>query len=82
MMGPSGTPYLARMVITCCAADARPVKVGLNGTIPDLSADEWIEVDGTFSRRTDRDPVNDQAIPYITVTQLDQIPPPDSQYVS
>lgn len=29
-----GTPYLVRMALNCCAADAQPVKVGLTGRIP------------------------------------------------
>jgi uncharacterized repeat protein (TIGR03943 family) len=79
----NGTPYLARMVITCCAADARPVKVGLSGQVPGgLVADEWIQVDGTFTTRTDSDPVNAQTIPYIEVSAAQQIPTPASQYVS
>jgi uncharacterized repeat protein (TIGR03943 family) len=79
----NGTPYLARMVITCCAADARPVKVGLAGQVPaGLVADEWIQVDGTFTTRTDSDPVNAQTIPYLEVSASQQIPTPVSQYVS
>jgi len=25
---------LARIILTCCAADARPIKIGLSGDIP------------------------------------------------
>lgn len=32
-----GTPYLVRMALNCCAADAQPVKVGLTGRIPRCS---------------------------------------------
>jgi uncharacterized repeat protein (TIGR03943 family) len=79
--GAGGTPYLARMVITCCAADARPVKVGLAGNVPaNLKPDAWIEVDGGYTRRTDQDPVNGQTIPYIEVTAVRSIPTPSSQY--
>src|SRR6185369_5069656 len=46
---PDGRVYLARLVIGCCAADARPVEVGLVGNTPvGLAADQWIEVDGTY----------------------------------
>src|SRR5574342_335573 len=46
--GPAGQPYLARMIVNCCAADARPVKVGLAGDVPPgLAPDAWIEVEGT-----------------------------------
>jgi uncharacterized repeat protein (TIGR03943 family) len=83
MAGPNGTPYLARMIVTCCAADARPIKVGLAGAVPGgLRPDAWIEVDGAFTARADRDPVNNDIIPYIEVTVVRSIPAPESQYES
>jgi uncharacterized repeat protein (TIGR03943 family) len=43
----NGSDYVARLVITCCAADATPMKVALTGSwaarLPD---DQWVEVDG------------------------------------
>jgi putative membrane protein len=75
--------YLTRMVITCCAADAQPIKVGLAGDVPDgLHASDWIEVTGRYSGRTDKDAVNGQAIPYLSVTASKPIPAPAQQYVS
>jgi uncharacterized repeat protein (TIGR03943 family) len=83
MAGPNRTPYLARMVVTCCAADARPIKVGLSGDVPpNLKPDAWIEVDGAFTDRADKDPVNSDAIPYIQVSAVRSIPAPQSQYES
>jgi uncharacterized repeat protein (TIGR03943 family) len=83
MPGPNGTPYLARMIVTCCAADARPIKVGLTGDIPpNLKPDDWIEVDGSYISRADSDPVNHDTIPYIQVSALRTIPAPESQYES
>jgi uncharacterized repeat protein (TIGR03943 family) len=81
--GPTGQPYLARMIVTCCAADARPVKVGLTGQVPgDLKPDEWIEVVGGYTDRTDRDPVNQDVIPYLQVASAHAIPAPELQYES
>jgi uncharacterized repeat protein (TIGR03943 family) len=81
--GPNGVPYLARMVVTCCAADGRPIKVGLTGDVPgNLKQDQWIEVDGTYTDRSDRDPVNSDVIPYLQVTALRPIAAPDQQYES
>jgi uncharacterized repeat protein (TIGR03943 family) len=78
-----GAPYLARMIVTCCAADARPVKIGLTGAVPaSLKSDAWIEVDGTYTDRTDSDPVNGDAIPYINVSAVRSIPTPQAQYES
>ncbi|HWE89461.1 MAG TPA: TIGR03943 family protein [Pseudonocardiaceae bacterium] len=42
-----GSTYLARLVITCCAADATPVKVTLVGAGADAQRDDqWLAVDG------------------------------------
>lgn len=81
--GDHGHRYLARMVITCCAADARPVKVGLTGTLPaDTAPDSWLEVTGTYTTQTDSDPVNGQPIPYLAVTSARSIPAPTQPYES
>ncbi len=75
--------YLTRMVITCCAADAQPIKVGLTGTVPGgLKANDWVQVTGSYVARQDKDPVNGQAIPYLTVDSSTPIPAPALQYES
>jgi uncharacterized repeat protein (TIGR03943 family) len=83
MAGPNGAPYLARMVLTCCAADARPIKIGLMGDVPGgLAPDTWLEVVGTYTDRQDKDPVNGEAIPYLQVTSSKTITAPANQYES
>ena len=75
--------YLTRMIITCCAADARPVKVGLTGAVPPgITADTWLEVTGTYTAQTDPDPIGGEPIPYITVTAAHPIPAPKQPYES
>jgi uncharacterized repeat protein (TIGR03943 family) len=79
--GPGGQPVLARIVLTCCAADGRPVKVGLEGKAPTgLAAGTWIQVDGTYSPRTGTDPINKAKVPYLTVTAWQEIPTPQDPY--
>lgn len=79
--GPDGRPLLARMVLSCCAADGRPVKLGLTGAAPDgLADDTWIEVTGRYSDRIARDPVNDAEIPYLDVESWRQVPTPKRPY--
>ncbi|MEU5770280.1 TIGR03943 family protein [Streptomyces asoensis] len=64
-----GTPYLVRMALNCCAADAQPVKVGLTGAIPPvLQPDTWLTVTGTYTPRVVHDPVNNGPIPFLEVT--------------
>ncbi|MCH6161708.1 TIGR03943 family putative permease subunit [Streptomyces marispadix] len=77
-----GTPYLTRMVLNCCAADARPVKIGLTGHTPTtaLPPDSWIEVTGAYTGKKKKDPVNDGVIPYIKVDKVRQVPAPRDPY--
>jgi len=83
LAGDGGTWYLTRMVITCCAADAQPIKVGLTGSVPaGLKANDWIKVTGSYTPRQDKDPVNGEAIPYLTVDSAGPIPAPALQYES
>ncbi|MFI2348800.1 TIGR03943 family putative permease subunit [Streptomyces sp. NPDC019443] len=77
----SGAPYLTRMVLNCCAADAQPVKIGLSGQIPAvLQPDTWLEVTGTYTSQRTKDPVNDGVIPFISVSQARPVPAPHNQY--
>jgi len=74
-------PQLARMVVSCCAADARPVKIGFDGEIPaDLEPDQWVEVVGVYSPRQGRDEINGELVPYLEVESITGIPTPDNEY--
>ncbi len=82
-----GEALLARMRITCCAADASPVRVELVGRegaqAAALPADTWLEVTGTLrptrSPRQLGAPVNSQ-IPTLDVTSSHAIPAPQDPY--
>ncbi|OXM63351.1 TIGR03943 family putative permease subunit [Amycolatopsis vastitatis] len=79
----AGVPYLVRMLLNCCAADAQPVKVGLAGAVPPvLQPDSWLEVTGTFTAEQAKDPVNGGAIPFVDVGQARPVPPPADPYES
>jgi uncharacterized repeat protein (TIGR03943 family) len=71
--------YLARLSIACCAADAFPVKVALEGAGAEgLSNDMWVEAVGqvqmgTATKETD-------FVPTFTVTGLSEIPEPENPY--
>ncbi|MFG2573275.1 TIGR03943 family putative permease subunit [Streptomyces sp. NPDC048481] len=76
-----GTPYLVRMALNCCAADAQPVKIGLTGRIPPvLQPDAWLTVTGVYTPRIARDPVNDGPIPFLKVTRAEPAPTPTDPY--
>ncbi|WP_328749069.1 TIGR03943 family protein [Streptomyces sp. NBC_00285] len=77
----SGAPYLVRMALNCCAADAQPVKVGLTGKIPPvLQPDSWLQVTGTYTAQRTKDTVNGGPIPYLKITQAKPVPTPHDPY--
>jgi uncharacterized repeat protein (TIGR03943 family) len=81
VLAPGGQHYLARMSLGCCAADARPIEVGLVGDLPEaVLPDEWVEVDGGFVDLRDRDTVSGAAIPYLAVTAVRPIATPSRPY--
>ncbi|MBL1100875.1 TIGR03943 family putative permease subunit [Streptomyces coffeae] len=78
-----GAPYLVRMVLSCCAADAQPVKIGLTGRIPPvLQPDSWVEITGSYTARRAKDPVNGGVIPYLKVNRVRPVPVPHDPYES
>ncbi|GEC06359.1 membrane protein [Streptomyces spinoverrucosus] len=77
----AGDAYLVRIALNCCAADGRPVKVGLTGGVPPvLQPDTWLEVTGTYTPRRTRDPVNAGPIPFIEVTAAKPVTAPSDPY--
>lgn len=77
----SGAPYLVRMALNCCAADAQPVKIGLTGQIPPvLKPDGWLQVTGTYTAKRTKDTVNGGPIPYLEVTRAKPVPTPRDPY--
>jgi uncharacterized repeat protein (TIGR03943 family) len=83
MRAPDGSWYLARMVLSCCAADARPIKIGLTGSVPDgLAPDAWLRVVGRYDSKITVDDVNGERIPYVEVVEAKRIATPAEQYES
>ncbi|MFE1246901.1 TIGR03943 family putative permease subunit [Streptomyces sp. NPDC058735] len=77
----AGIPYLVRMGLNCCAADAQPVKIALTGAVPPvLRPDTWLEITGRYTPRRTKDPVNDGPIPYVEVTASRPVPTPHDPY--
>ena len=69
---------LARMMMTCCAADMQPVGVLAQwNDVPALTDGEWIEVTGTLSKK----PYKDSFDPLIIVETIKKITPPQREYI-
>ncbi|SMC49699.1 TIGR03943 family putative permease subunit [Lentzea albidocapillata] len=77
--GPNGEHLLVRMILTCCAADGRPVKIGMRNVEP-LPDDTWIEVVGSYVDETAEDGVNGGRIPFIDVEDAIRVAQPERPY--
>ncbi len=69
--------YVARLVITCCAADAMPVKARLDG-VEGLADDEWITVTGQV--RPNSAVQADNYVPVFDATTVKKIGTPSDPY--
>ena len=67
-------------MLGCCVADARTVKVGLDGDIPGLRTGGWIEVTGTFADHIGRDPVGGGPVAFLQVDGVRAVAPPTNPY--
>lgn len=75
----AGTDYVARLVITCCAADATPMTVALTGGgASGLADDQWIRVTGRL--RPGSATTANGYPPTLLVTGLRTVPPPADPY--
>ena len=75
---PGGGLDLAKIVITCCAADAHPVRVHLAGTVPTAAPGDWLAVTGTVVPGSAT--VRSQFVPTLTVTSSVPVAVPTEQY--
>jgi uncharacterized repeat protein (TIGR03943 family) len=75
-----GGILLTRFIVTCCAADARPLRVALRGLTPPWpAADTWIEVTGTW--HPDTRTAEDQRPAVLDAIEFRTIPAPASPYL-
>jgi hypothetical protein len=74
---PTAKPVLFRHVISCCAADGRPVYAWLKDPLPtNLPLDTWVTVRGTVNARE-----TGGVIPVITADTIEAIPQPRDVYL-
>jgi uncharacterized repeat protein (TIGR03943 family) len=75
----NGFDYVARLVITCCAADATPMRVMLTGQLAArLPNDQWVQVAGRL-RRGSATTANGYT-PTLTVVSLTTVTAPADPY--
>lgn len=73
-----GSWYLTRMLITCCAADALPYEVKVEGSTKAYPANTWLRVVGTYEPSTESDP--SAAIARLHMTSMAVVGAPSDTY--
>lgn len=81
-IAPAGEGYsdgytIARMVISCCAADANPMQLHVAGDAP-LPPDTWVQAVVTLV--PDTATLDNGYVPTVTITSMQTIPQPDDPY--
>jgi uncharacterized repeat protein (TIGR03943 family) len=73
------TPKLQRWIMWCCAADAQPASVALNGELGGTYKDQqWLDVTGVARFPTSMG----QVVPQIDVTTVKKTDEPDEPFLS
>lgn len=76
--GGRGGLDLARVLIICCAADARTIRVHLDGNLGDIPEGTWLSVTGVV--QTGSAAPDTGYTPTLTVTDVRRIPAPANTY--
>ncbi|MGW2251741.1 TIGR03943 family putative permease subunit [Kitasatospora sp. NPDC001660] len=72
-----GEWYLNRLVVSCCAADARRLRVLVHTDDPAPATDSWVDLTGTWKPTPD---APDSAAPRIDVSEQHAVPQPRAPY--
>jgi uncharacterized repeat protein (TIGR03943 family) len=80
LMRADGNTYLARIAISCCAADARPLKVKLLGDVPALPDEQWVELTGKVVPKSASEQTS--WVPSFTAESSTPVPQPAEPYES
>ncbi|SDK28540.1 TIGR03943 family protein [Lentzea albidocapillata subsp. violacea] len=75
-----GDTFVARLAISCCAADARPLKVRVTGDVPSLPDEQWVEVTGQVVPKSASE--KNSWVPSFTVESFTPVPEPVEPYES
>ncbi|MDX8050054.1 TIGR03943 family protein [Lentzea sp. BCCO 10_0798] len=75
-----GDTFVARLAISCCAADARPLKVRVTGDVPSLPDEQWVEVTGQVVPKSANE--KNSWVPTFTVESFTPVAEPVEPYES
>ncbi len=72
----SGGFVLSRLVITCCAADARPIDIGVEHSGTAAAVGTWVTVTGRYGGLA----TDDATLPLLDATAVTVVRPPTNPY--
>lgn len=70
---------LTRLALACCAADALAVKVRPVGEVPELPANTWVAITGSYVPGGGTG--SSDAIPWLDINTIIQVPQPADPYL-
>ena len=76
---PGGGFYLTRITITCCAGDARPIRIAVRDSQRTFAADVWVAVTGTYGGQDEAARTVDQ-VPVIRAESVEPVREPSEPY--
>lgn len=76
---PGGGVHVARLTMSCCAADARPVRIMVRQAPAGLVADAWVAVTGTYGG-LDPDAGVNQQVAVVVAERVEPVPAPADPY--
>jgi uncharacterized repeat protein (TIGR03943 family) len=74
--------YLTRMLITCCAADASPIEIRIDGAGAGRPANTWVQITGTYAGIDHSEPAGTDPVPIVQAERIAVISQPKNPYAS
>jgi putative membrane protein len=75
-----GQIYLTRLMITCCAADASPINIRIDGTVGAQQANSWLQITGNYAGIDRNQPDGEDPVPILRAVKVHPIKPPTNPY--
>jgi putative membrane protein len=75
-----GQIYLTRLMITCCAADASPINIRIDGSVGAQPANSWLQITGNYAGIDHSQPNGEDPVPILRAVTVRPMKPPTNPY--
>jgi uncharacterized repeat protein (TIGR03943 family) len=72
--------YLTRLMITCCAADASPITIRIDGKVGARPTNSWLQITGIYAGIDKNQPDGEDPVPILHAENVQQIKAPTNPY--